>query len=174
MRASDPVSVDKARFDALCKLFASSVIYAWEFKGQHAAIETVTAQAMPPLLDAMGAASIRYLQVIVPHLTELLVTTATLGGLEGDGTWTLETATMMLEASRALLAVVRNGRMRMARWEGKIGVAVAKCWLGQKGSRASLALRESSAAGRTVLVELDGALRDVLTALDGATTTPVR
>lgn len=169
-RASDPNGADEPRFDALCKLFTASVVYAWEFKGQNVTIETVTALALPALLDAMGSATIRYLQILVPHLTDLLATTATAGG---DGTWTVDTATMMLAASRALVAVVRNARLRMRRWEGKIGVAVSQCWIGLHESKAAQALRAESQEGSTVIEELEKSLTDLLRELDGVSETPV-
>ncbi|GAA5989643.1 hypothetical protein JCM10908_000567 [Rhodotorula pacifica] len=169
-RPSDPATADEARFTALCKLFTSSIIHAWEFKGQNVAIETVTAKALPPLLEAMGSTSIRYLQVLVPHLADLLATTATAGN---GGTWTLETVTLMLETSRALLAVIDNARLRIARWEGKIGVAVAQCWVGIQESEAAMALRTGSTEGETVVGKLEEGLKAVLRALDGVGKTPI-
>ncbi|BGP55412.1 hypothetical protein JCM8202_003739 [Rhodotorula sphaerocarpa] len=163
-RPSDPDSADEARFTALYRLFTSSVIYAWEFKGQNAAIETVTARALPPLLDALGASSIRYLQLLAPHLCDLVGSTATVGD---GGIWTLETAEMMLEASRALRAVVRNAKLRMARWEGRIGGAVVQCWVARRESPAARELEGGSKEGRDLLERLNGALRDLLAALEG-------
>lgn len=170
LRPSDPPGADEPRFDALCKLFTASIVYAWEFKGQNVAIETVTAHALPPLLDAMGSATIRYLQILIPHLTDLLATTATAGG---DGTWSLDTATMMLAASRALVAVVRNARLRMRRWEGKIGVAVSQCWIGMHESKTAQALQAGSREGLTAFKELEESLTSLLQELDGVSDTPI-
>ena len=170
LRPSDPPGADEPRFDALCKLFTASIVYAWEFKGQNVAIETVTAHALPPLLDAMGSATIRYLQILIPHLTDLLATTATAGG---GGTWSLDTATMMLAASRALVAVVRNARLRMRRWEGKIGVAVSQCWIGMHESKTAQALQAGSREGLTAFKELEESLTSLLQELDGVSDTPV-
>ncbi|GAA5861701.1 hypothetical protein JCM3774_002676 [Rhodotorula dairenensis] len=171
-RPSDPTGADEARFDALCKLFRSSIVYAWEFKGQNVAIETATVRALPKLLDAMGSSAVRYLQVLVPHLADLLATTATAGG---DGTWTPETVTMMLATSRALVAVIKNARLRIARWQGKIGVAVSQCWIGMQESRATQAFPAAEPrGGPTVMSELEASLKEVLAELDGvAPETPI-
>ena len=169
-RPSDPLAADEPRFEALCRLFTTSIVHAWEFKGQNVAIETVTACALAPLVDAMGSATIRYLQILMPHLTDLLVTTATAGG---DGTWTVDTATMMLAASRALVAVVRNARLRMRRWEGKIGVAVSQCWIGMHESKTAQALQAGSQEGSAAIEELKESLADLLRELEGVSDTPV-
>ncbi|KAG0656116.1 hypothetical protein C6P46_000435 [Rhodotorula mucilaginosa] len=169
-RPSDPLAADEPRFEALCRLFTTSIVHAWEFKGQNVAIETVTACALAPLVDAMGSATIRYLQILMPHLTDLLVTTATAGG---DGTWTVDTATMMLAASRALVAVVRNARLRMRRWEGKIGVAVSQCWIGMHESKTAQALQAGSQEGSAAIEELKESLADLLRELEGVSDTPI-
>lgn len=145
-------------------------MHAWEFKGQNVAIETVTARALPPLLDAMGSSAIRYLRVLVPHLSDLLATTATAGG---DGTWTPETSAMLLAASRALVAVIKNARLRIARWQGKIGVAISQCWIGMHESQSAQAFRVRSGEDATAMNELEASLKGVLKALDRASDTPV-
>ncbi|BGP24594.1 hypothetical protein JCM10295v2_003512 [Rhodotorula toruloides] len=156
---------DSARFAALCSLLASSVVKAWEFKGGNVDVETVSCRALPPLLDTLGSGSIRYLQILVPHLADLLSTTATAGG---QGTWTLETVELMAEACRALSSVVENGRLRIRRWEGKVGGAVAQCWVGMNESLAAKKLR-STEAGGMAMKGLEVGLQKVMAALGEAT-----
>ncbi|BGP48080.1 hypothetical protein JCM10450v2_003952 [Rhodotorula kratochvilovae] len=107
---------DEPRFSALCALLSASVIHTWEFKGGNVPLEHVAAQALPPLLDALGAGTVRYLQVLVPHLCGLLESSSAV--------WTAETAAMLGAAAGALRSVVRNGRARIARWEGQGNVAM--------------------------------------------------
>ncbi|BGP32019.1 hypothetical protein JCM10296v2_003798 [Rhodotorula toruloides] len=156
---------DPARFTALCSLLASSVIKAWEFRGGTVEVETVSCRALPPLLDAVGSGTIRYLQILVPHLADLLATIATAGG---DGTWTLETVELMSEAGKALSSVIRNGKLRIKRWEGRIGGAVAQCWIGMNESPAAKKLRSNGAGGRA-MKELEEGLQKVMAALCEAT-----
>lgn len=163
---SRPAEVDDtARFAALCTLLSSSVIKAWEFKGGNVEVEAVSCRALPPLLDALGTGTIRYLQILVPHLADLLATTATAGG---EGTWSVETVRLMREAGRALASVVMNGRLRIKRWEGRIGGAVAQCWTGMTESPAAKKLR-SGGASESAFKELEEGLRAVMAALCEAT-----
>ncbi|GAA5869640.1 hypothetical protein JCM8547_005093 [Rhodosporidiobolus lusitaniae] len=148
---------DEPRFTALCTLLSSSILHAWEFKPSHVEIETVTARALQPILDALGAGSVRYLQVLIPHLSELLGTTATGAG----GTWTIETVAMMEEAARALEGVARNGRLRIARWEGRIVGAVGKAWTGVEESMGAAELRRRE-EGKEHLEQLEEALQAVV------------
>lgn len=166
-----PAADDSARFDALCILLSSSVIHTWEFKSSHVALETVSCAALPALLDALRGGSIRFLQILVPHLCELLSGTATSGGT-GEGTWTGETVEMMRRAANALEAVVRNAKPRMARWEGRIGAAIGMCWIAARESEGARRLGEAD--GREALQHLKEALRSVARALDEALSTSVR
>ncbi|KAJ8295172.1 hypothetical protein OF846_002202 [Rhodotorula toruloides] len=156
---------DSARFTALCSLLASSIIKAWEFKAGNVEVESVSCRALPPLLDALGSGTIRYLQILVPHFADLLATTATAGG---GGTWTLETIALMTEASKALLSVIANGKLRIKRWEGRIGGAVAQCWVGVNESPAAKKLR-SGTAGANSMQELEEGLQKVMAVLGEAT-----
>ncbi|GAA6002309.1 hypothetical protein JCM10207_001057 [Rhodosporidiobolus poonsookiae] len=161
--ARTAAAADRARFDALCTLLTASVFHTWEFTSSHVALETVSARALPPLLDALKAGSVRYLQILVPHLCEVLAATATNAG----GTWTVETVRMMGAAAVALESVVKNGRLRIARWEGKVVGAVAQVWVGLKESDGAKELRRSG-EGRQVLEVLEGAVKGVLVALEDA------
>ncbi|GJN89341.1 hypothetical protein Rhopal_002321-T1 [Rhodotorula paludigena] len=158
-RAAD----DSARFDALCTLLSSSVVHTWEFKSSHVALETVSCAALPALLDALRGGSIRFLQILVPHLCELLSGTATSGGT-GEGTWTGETVEMMRQAAKALEAVVRNAKPRMARWEGRINAAIGMCWVAVRESEGARRLGEAD--GQEALQHLKEALRSIARALD--------
>lgn len=145
---------DQPRFDALCALLSASVTHTWEFKSGHVALETVSCLALPPLLDALGAGSIRYLQLLVPHLCGVLT--------GANGTWTRETAGMLHAAAVALGCVARNATARVSgRWEGRIGAAVAQCWVEAREDEAAVKLREGD-EGRGALHELEGALRAVV------------
>ncbi|GAA5910721.1 hypothetical protein JCM6882_002061 [Rhodosporidiobolus microsporus] len=154
---------DEPRFTALCTLLTSSTLHTWEFKSSHVALETVTALHLPPILDALGAGTIRYLQILVPHLSDLLAQTATAAG----GTWTEETVEMMRLAAVALESVVRNGRARMGRWEGRVGGAVAQAWVGLRESERAQKMKEAE-GGRSALDGLENALRGVVEALEQA------
>ncbi|GAA6027246.1 hypothetical protein JCM8097_002521 [Rhodosporidiobolus ruineniae] len=154
---------DEPRFTALCALLSTSILPAWEFKSQHVAIETFCARALPPILDALEAGSIRYLQVLVPHLSDLVATTATAAG----GTWTVETVSLMLEVARALESVVRNGKLRIKRWEGRIAGAVAQTWVAMRESQGAKTLGGTT-EGEAVLEQLEEALKGVVVALGQA------
>lgn len=144
---------DQPRFDALCALLSASVTHTWEFKSGHVALETVSCLALPPLLDALGAGSIRYLQLLVRTCAE---------SSRAHGTWTRETAGMLHAAAVALGCVARNATARVSgRWEGRIGAAVAQCWVEAREDEAAVKLREGD-EGRGALHELEGALRAVV------------
>ncbi|GAA5940462.1 hypothetical protein JCM10213_007540 [Rhodosporidiobolus nylandii] len=154
---------EEPRFTALSALLTSSVLHSWEFKGQHVSIERITARAIPPLLDALGSGTIRYLQVLVPHLCELLVASATAAG----GTWSLETAKMMCEAAIALERVVKHGKLRIKRWEGKIVGAVAQVWVGMEESDGAKNLAQGP-GGAEALENLREALQGLMATLIAA------
>ncbi|GAA5978252.1 hypothetical protein JCM11641_001149 [Rhodosporidiobolus odoratus] len=156
-------AAEEARFNALCNLLSSSILHAWEFKGQNVALETIAARALPAILDALGANSIRYLQILVPHLCVLLTSTATAAG----GTWSIETVEMMTEAARALESVVRNASPRIGRWRGRIVGAVAQTWVGlQEGDGVGKLKNKEEGAER--LEALTEALKSVGRGLEEA------
>ncbi|GAA5887425.1 hypothetical protein JCM5296_007135 [Sporobolomyces johnsonii] len=113
---------DEARFNALSTLVSTSVVAAWEFKAGHVAIETVSARALRGLVSELGAGCVRWLQVVVPHLCDLLE------GSAGAGT-SPEVREMRIEAAWALRDVVEQARVRMGRWEARIVGAVGRCWV---------------------------------------------
>ncbi|GAA5824271.1 hypothetical protein JCM11251_001589 [Rhodosporidiobolus azoricus] len=155
---------DEPRLNALFSLLTSAILHAWEFKSSHVDIETVTAQHLPSIVDSLGPAVIRYLQILVPHLSDLLAQTATAAG----GTWTKEAVRMMIAAAGALESVVRNGRARMSRWAGKIGGAVAQAWVGLKESERAGKVRHTD-EGKEQIGELEEALIGLTKALAVAT-----
>lgn len=71
---------------------------------------------------------------------------------------------MMGEAAVALEAVVRNGKLRIARWEGKIASATAQVWIGLKESDGALAMAKET-EGRRSVDGLEEALKSLLTTL---------
>ncbi|GAA5927176.1 hypothetical protein JCM1841_004240 [Sporobolomyces salmonicolor] len=153
---------EAARFDALSALVSESILPAWEFKAGHVAIETVSARALRRLLGELGRGSIRWLQVVVPHLCGLLDSGGG-GGGAGGGT-SFETLEMQLEAARALRHVVGLARGRMARWEARVVASLGRCWveLREEGREGRSSTREERAEVR----ELAEALRAVVRALD--------
>ncbi|GAA5842665.1 hypothetical protein JCM9279_003654 [Rhodotorula babjevae] len=148
-------SSDQPRFDALCTLLTASVAHTWEFKAGNVALETVSCAALAPLIDALGPGSIRYLQLVVPHLCGVLTGT--------NGVWSTEVARMLEAAARALGAVVRHGRARMrGRWEGRVVAAVGQCWVEVREDEAARRLRGASEGGRVALEELEETLKAVV------------
>ncbi|GAA5973631.1 hypothetical protein JCM21900_003490 [Sporobolomyces salmonicolor] len=152
---------EAARFDALSALVSESIVPAWEFKAGHVAIETVSARALPRLLGELGRGSVRWLQVVVPHLCGLLDGG---GGGGGGGGTSVETLEMQLEAARALRHVVELARGRMARWEARVVAALGRCWveLREEGREGTSSTRQEHAE----VHELAEALRAVVRALD--------
>ncbi|GAA5896987.1 hypothetical protein JCM8208_006131 [Rhodotorula glutinis] len=153
--SSSRTSSDQPRFDALCTLLTASVAHTWEFKSGNVALETASCRALGPLVDALGPGSIRYLQLVVPHLCGVLT--------GSNGVWSVEAARMLEAAARALCSVVRNGRARMSgRWAGRVVAAVGQCWVEASEDEAARKLRGASEGGRIALEELEEALKGVV------------
>ncbi|GAA6056712.1 hypothetical protein JCM3770_006479 [Rhodotorula araucariae] len=157
-----PADADEARFNALCALVAASVIHTWEFKGGDVALEAVTARALAPLVDALGGATVRYLQLLVPHVCGVLEAGAR------NGVWTIETAQMLCAAAGAARSVVGNGRARIGRWEGRVRAAIGRCWVAMREDDAAVRLRESQ-EGHDAMLALEAALKEVVRELEAAT-----
>ncbi|KPV75507.1 uncharacterized protein RHOBADRAFT_53478 [Rhodotorula graminis WP1] len=155
LSSSSATSSDQPRFDALCSLLVASVAHTWEFKSGNVALEAVSCAALAPLVDALGPGSIRYLQLVVPHLCDVLTAS--------NGVWSIESAHMLGAAAQALRSVVRNGRARIGgRWEGRVVAAVGQCWVEVSEDDAARKLRRASEGGRVALEELEEALRAVV------------
>lgn len=130
---------------SLYTLFTTGILPAWEFKSGTASIERAVAECLPPLLEAMGEGTVRFLQILVPHLCGVLSSAAEVGvGKDSVGMWAA--------VARALEVVVRLGRRRMGRWKGEVLGAVGKCWVVVKEKERGNA-------------ELEEALRGVVEAL---------
>ncbi|GAA5871664.1 hypothetical protein JCM1840_007345 [Sporobolomyces johnsonii] len=147
---------DEARFNALSTLVSTSVVAAWEFKAGHVAIETVSARALRGLVSELGAGCVRWLQVVVPHLCDLLE------GSAGAGT-SPEVWEMRIEAAWALRGVVEQARVRMGRWEARVVGAVGRCWV---EIREEDEARTRTSEERDEVRALEEALRGVVRALD--------
>jgi len=158
---------DQPRFDALCTLLTASVAHTWEFKSGNVALEAASYAALGPIVDALGPGSIRYLQLVVPHLCGVLA--------GSNGVWSTESARMLEAAARALVCVVRNGRARMrGRWEGRVVAAAGQCWVEAHEDEAACRLRSESEAGRVALEQLEEALRAVVRELGSSGALEVR
>jgi hypothetical protein len=148
----------ESRFDALSLLFKEGVIHVWEFKGGSVNIESILLATLLDggLLKVLAPAGIiRYLQILLPHLTSLISFTVP----------SVDTVEMFVKGVRAIGVILEiiKGRGRVERWRGMILTAVAKCWTNLReendGIKCGLeALEETSS--------LEGALKEVVKLLE--------
>lgn len=113
----------QARFEAFSHLLTSSIIPVWEYKSSNLPLESITARVLPAILEGMGQGTIRWLQILVPHLSHLLGSIS-IGGLELEE----KSGEVMRWVAEALVVVVREGAPRMDKWAGVIVEGVGKCW----------------------------------------------
>ncbi|KAL8279349.1 hypothetical protein RQP46_008161 [Phenoliferia psychrophenolica] len=110
-----------ARFNALSTLLVHSTITPWSFHSGHIPLELSIATSLPLLITALGTGTIRFLQILVPHLAGLVGDSPV-----GEGTWELlEKSCVALEETLK----VANGVGRAGRWKGLVGAAVGRCWV---------------------------------------------
>jgi hypothetical protein len=143
-----------SRFDSLSTLFRSGIVHIWEFKSGHIALERIAAEALPPLLQELGVGSVRFLNVIVPHLCDALA---------GTKVGSDETAELVGVVARALKSTVKEGKLRIERWNGVVLSGVGKCWVALKEGEEG---REWRAEHPSEVKEIEAALRGVLSSLD--------
>ncbi|KAK4702042.1 hypothetical protein P7C70_g4179, partial [Phenoliferia sp. Uapishka_3] len=136
-----------ARFNALCTLLTNSTITPWSFHSGQIPLEISIVTFLPLLINELGTGTIRYLQILVPHLSGLVGDTSV-----GEGTWEL-----VGKACEVLELVLRIAKSvgRGGRWKGVVGAAVGKCW-------ARLGEMEQSEERKN----LERCLRTVLEAID--------
>jgi hypothetical protein len=142
----------QARFEAFSHLLSSSIIPVWEYKSSNLPLEGVTARVLPAVLEAMGGGTIRWLQILVPHLSHLLGSMS-IGGLELEE----KSGEVAKWAAEALVVVVREGAPRMDKWAGVIVDGVGKCWYAVQERGGGLEEWDREV--------LEGALKDVMKAL---------
>lgn len=128
------------------------MIHPWEFKGGQLEIELAVLDCLPALLLALGTGSIRYLQILLPHLTALLAFTAP----------TTKTTALYAKAALGVGLIIQLGEERIPRWRGSIISSVAKCWINLREEEDGQACRVEK-PGETD--ELEAALKLVLRTL---------
>lgn len=138
----------QSRFDALSTILESGILHTWEFKSNHTEIELAVLDSLPALLEQFGVGCIRYLQILVPRLCELLTAGSGIGGIGVPDE-------VKRKAGENLIVVIKLGRLRMERWSGMILVSVAKCWVDCKE-------RDEAGDATGEKVKLEDTLRDIL------------
>ena len=144
--------LSKKRHEALYKLIEEGIIHPWEFKGGVLPIESTILHSLPQILQSLSLASVRYFQIIVPHLTALISFTPP----------TMATLDLYALAIGGLLVCFEVGAVRMGRYRGLIVGAVGKCWVNLKEEEDGKSCRRED-EGRTE--RLEGLLRRLLIVL---------
>lgn len=104
--------------------------------------------SLPALLEQLGVGCIRYFQILVPRLCELLTAGSGIGGIGVPDE-------VKRKAGGNLMIVIDLGRLRIQRWSGVILGSVGKCWV---------ECQERHGDGDTTgeKVKLENTLREVL------------
>lgn len=76
----------------------------------------------------MGSGSIRYLQILVPHLVEVLNSSSVVGEGNKEGRLDESSMRMMELVAKALECLLGVANRRMEGWLSGILLATAKCW----------------------------------------------
>ena len=118
---SSPASLalSQKRHEALYKSIEEGIIHPWEFKGGNLAIEIAILESLPPILRSLSIASVRYFQILIPHLAALL-------SFSPPTTTTLRFFALACEG---LIVLIEVGEERVGRYRGLILGAVGKCWV---------------------------------------------
>lgn len=79
-------------------------------------------QLLPDLFNAIQEGVIRFLQILVPHLTHLLGSTTTLS---------MKTIDLLNQCVECLMILIRvmKDKSRIQRWHEMIVLSAAQCWI---------------------------------------------
>lgn len=162
----------QTRFDALCRHFSETSLQTWQYKSGHYELEllqlalptrvwsdgdsgtrtaTATAVGIVAWMEEIGTGVVRYLGILIPHLTRLLA-----GDDEGEGGRAardvVKTSLEMVELRSGAAGVLREltrrdrARTRVRGWDDDVASAVARCWV-------QLRREEEDAPGETGQVD---------------------
>ncbi|KAJ7783393.1 hypothetical protein B0H14DRAFT_3893827 [Mycena olivaceomarginata] len=109
-----------ARFDQLCALLGDGIVGSvWPYvSGDRLPALVASIDALPPVLEMLGAGCARYMKVLVAQLVHPLAPPNP------------TSAPLQLASLRALGALVAACPERIPAWKGTILNAVARCWVG--------------------------------------------
>lgn len=159
--ARRPSPADQRR-EALFTLFDATVSRVYAYKQGNVVLERAVArEILPSLSRELGISTVRYLQLVIPHLATLfesapLPSSTSLGASE-----------LIVEACYALVVLAQVCRPRMERWSVEILTGIAKCWvrLGEDADKdtSSESKHQIEDALRGVIMELANtqSIRDV-------------
>ncbi|GAA5907613.1 uncharacterized protein JCM6883_001833 [Sporobolomyces salmoneus] len=126
----------RKRFEALCRHFTETIMTIWNYKSGYYSLELLVLSTpsretgLVPWMQEMGRGVIRYLGILVPHLTGLLHTDELAEGEKttASGRETLQLRLAAVKVLRELTRSDRAGR-RIKGWEEEIVSAVGRCWV---------------------------------------------
>ncbi|KAJ3515523.1 hypothetical protein NLJ89_g1696 [Agrocybe chaxingu] len=109
------------RFDQLSSLLGEGIITGiWLYAEDKPVVVTATFDALPPLLEALGIGSARFLQALVPQLTHALIPRPL---VDRD-------VQMQLSAIRVLETLMDVCKPRMKSWSETMLDGIGRCWVG--------------------------------------------
>ncbi|GAA5878482.1 hypothetical protein JCM16303_002097 [Sporobolomyces ruberrimus] len=177
-------STAQERFEALCRHFSSTTLQTWQYKGGNYELELLQLSfvsssttrprkdeeevkfGLIPWIRLIGKGSIRYLEILVPHLTNLVLNNEQEG--ESSSTWNKDMLRLRLGATKVLRELSRGDTagLRMGRWEGVVSAKVARCWVEVRENKGVEKIRREGTEAERRFVEqmreeLKGLVRDL-------------
>ncbi|KAE9978112.1 hypothetical protein EG327_007520 [Venturia inaequalis] len=107
-----------ASVTSLTTLLRQGILTPYKHAGEHVQIAETLLTHLPPLLDALGIESVRFLKDVVPMLVAIL--TDPLGA---------KFPPLLLAATKAMQALVANAWPRVSFWRGEILKGACGCFL---------------------------------------------
>ncbi|GAA5959642.1 hypothetical protein JCM3765_007227 [Sporobolomyces pararoseus] len=164
----------QARFEALCQHFQETVLKVWQYKSDHYQFELLqlsdTCGVLPWVGESYGnegeggggAEVIRYLGILIPHLTGIVK------GDEKVGVWNEQLIKLRLRVVVVLRGMMRNrlvqNRVRK-NWEDPIVASLARCWVGLKEDGEVAKMRKGKTGEKELVENFETELKELVKTL---------